>query len=521
MRRRTGWKAMLLAGVALAMMGLMPVVLGGCAADGLIGPSGGGITYLFGPLGGAALDVPANALTKTISASIHKHGDITPAGYSSLGPAVEFRPKDVLFSQSATVTLPWDPDKLPGGVSTSSVVGFQRNEQTGVLSQISVSADSNKRQVTVSTTTLGTFQPAYLSGTPEPTPSPTTSPTTSPTVSPTPSATRFMYLANTASNNVTAYSVNGTSGFLTAISGSPYTAGTSPMTAVINPAGPWLYVGNRDAGTISGWLVNSTGVLTSLAGSPYTAPGSPTQLLVDASGSFLFAADSRNHTVIVYSVSALGVLTQVAGSPFAVSGAPTSMALSPTDQYLYVTTNGTPGGVSTFQVNTSSGFLTPTGSSVATGSVPSWIEVSPTGSFAYVANTESNTVSIYSVNAVTGLLTPATGGSSTAVGHQPSSLAFDASGNFVLVTNFGDNTVSVFQVNNVTGQLSAVASSPFATGNGPVHVVVDPGNQLAYVVNQSASTVTVFSFNATSGFLSTVSGSPFPTGSLPSCVVVE
>ena len=49
------------------------------------------------------------------------------------------------------------------------------------------------------------------------------------------------------------------------------------------------------------------------------------------------------------------------------------------------------------------------GSKVGAGYFPYYMEVAPTGKFAYVANQISNNVSAYTVNAKSGALTPVAG----------------------------------------------------------------------------------------------------------------
>jgi YVTN family beta-propeller protein len=74
--------------------------------------------------------------------------------------------------------------------------------------------------------------------------------------------------------------------------------------------------------------------------------------------------------------------------------------------------------------NASTGTLTALSTpTVATGTYPISIAVNPTGTFAYVANYSSNTVSMYAINTTTGILT-ALSTPTVATGSQPSGVAF-------------------------------------------------------------------------------------------------
>lgn len=76
---------------------------------------------------------------------------------------------------------------------------------------------------------------------------------------------RFLYVANKGSNNVSAYSVDG-SGGLTAVSGSPFTAGTGPSALAFDPVNNFLLVSNSGSTDLSVFAINTTtGALTSAA----------------------------------------------------------------------------------------------------------------------------------------------------------------------------------------------------------------------------------------------------------------
>ncbi len=67
-------------------------------------------------------------------------------------------------------------------------------------------------------------------------------------------------------------------------------------------------------------------------------------------------------------------------------------------------TNSNSNDVSMYSINTTTGILTSIGL-IAAGTNPSSVAVDPTGKFAYVTNSASNDVSIYSIDAATGALT--------------------------------------------------------------------------------------------------------------------
>jgi len=177
---------------------------------------------------------------------------------------------------------------------------------------------------------------------------------------------------------------------------------------------------------------------------------------------------------------------------------------------LFVATQGD-SLVSTFGVNLTDGSLSASSSKVATGSAPSAMAVVPSGSAAFVANSQCvnggtvcNSVSRYTVNS-DGTLAAVSG--VQAVGTDPVALAVDAAGKLLFVANRGSNNISVFTIQSGT-TLTEAAGSPFPTGASPVALAVAPSGNYLYVANNLAGTVSVYAVDS-SGVLSVVPGSPF------------
>jgi 6-phosphogluconolactonase (cycloisomerase 2 family) len=58
------------------------------------------------------------------------------------------------------------------------------------------------------------------------------------------SIVHFVYVANYAYDNVSAFAINASSGSLTQVPGSPFEAGRFPIAVVIDPTGTFAYVAN-------------------------------------------------------------------------------------------------------------------------------------------------------------------------------------------------------------------------------------------------------------------------------------
>jgi len=88
---------------------------------------------------------------------------------------------------------------------------------------------------------------------------------------------KFAYVTIPASNEVEGYSIDGTSGALTPLAGSPLPTGVEPFSAAV---GGWLYVANAGSNSLSVYSIDqSSGALTPVAGSPFAVGQSPTAVV--------------------------------------------------------------------------------------------------------------------------------------------------------------------------------------------------------------------------------------------------
>src|SRR5581483_9663087 len=123
---------------------------------------------------------------------------------------------------------------------------------------------------------------------------------------------------------------------------------------------------------------------------------------------------------------------------------------------------------------------------VATGGGPHAVAVIPDGNSAYVANSGGSTVSQYSLDPSTGVLSaksPAT----VATGSGPTAMAVTPNGKSAYVVNLDDNTVSQYSIDPTTGLLSAKSPASVATGSFPNSVALTPDGKSAYVVNEGGN----------------------------------
>lgn len=159
-------------------------------------------------------------------------------------------------------------------------------------------------------------------------------------------------------------------------------------------------------------------------------------------------------------------------------------------------TNGT-NGLSVYRVNPSTGVLSFL-SNVTAGNYPYAVAVTPNGLYAYVTNLVGGTVSSYSIDSATGVLSliplssPGT--------NNPYGIAMDRLGRFIWVANYGYHTVSAFSI-GPNGVLAA-SGSPLSTASPlPIVITAHPAADFVYVAHDSGNSIAVYSVNPASGAL--------------------
>jgi DNA-binding beta-propeller fold protein YncE len=362
-----------------------------------------------------------------------------------------------------------------------------------------------------------------------------------------PGTAGFAYVANYASNNVSAYSINGTTGALREIRefGSPFPAGFHPRSVTVDPTGRFAYVANEFSNNVSAYTIDGTigALISNVPGSPFPAGGFPQSVTVDPTGRFAYVAncgESVCGSLALGNVSAYTIdgttgalISNVPNSPFPARTGPLSVTVDPTGQFAYVA-HVRSGNVSAYTINGTTGALTEIADSpFPAGGDPHSVTVDPTGQFTYVANCGSGagicggggfgTVSAYTINGTTGALREIREfGSPFPAGALSFSVTVDPTGRFAYVANCGIfcvfgglGDVSAYTIDGTMGALREIREfgSPFPAGTGPVSVTVDPTGRFAYVANQGSNNVSAYTIDGTTGALiSNVPDSPSPAG---------
>ena len=263
----------------------------------------------------------------------------------------------------------------------------------------------------------------------------------------------------------------------------------------------------------------NSGALLQLVGSPITAGQAVQALALHPSGKFLYAANSGatpSGTVSVFSVSSQGAITQ--GSNFNAGAAPTLLTIDSSGSFLYVGNSGS-FDISVFSIDASSGNLSPVtqsggGTSAPIGLSPLNMQISPSGKTLFVTGqviAGQGSIEAFPVN--NGVLgQPVV----TATGNTPYGLAIDSSGAHLYTANKVDNSISAFTI-NADNSLTLISTTA-ETSTGPVALFIDKSGKYLYAANaQSSGNLAAYSIGS-SGSITVLTNSPFATGAQPNFI---
>ncbi len=203
---------------------------------------------------------------------------------------------------------------------------------------------------------------------------------------------QYVYATNLQDNNVSAFSMNPGTGALTAVSGSPFAAGTAPASITTDPTGSFAFVANSGSKNISVYSITNTGALTAVGGSPFPSGNNPTSAFADISGRLLYVANTGDDTISGYLINrSNGALTAISNSPYSAIAGPVSVVTDPEGSDAFVSTNNQLLNFAV-AVNTSPYGSLSGGASQTAGTTPQGIAVLPSGLGVYVASEGSNSI---------------------------------------------------------------------------------------------------------------------------------
>jgi hypothetical protein len=141
--------------------GTQPVPNHDAPTSSVIGQDGGSVSTP----GGASVTIPAGALTASLTVTVTPSSAPGPSGTTMVGPQYDLGPDGTTFAKPATVTLAFDPARIPAGKSAKDVVVYTSSGGSSSFTRLPTTP-VDATHVSATTTHFSSVGPAV----PEPAP---------------------------------------------------------------------------------------------------------------------------------------------------------------------------------------------------------------------------------------------------------------------------------------------------------------------------------------------------------------
>ncbi len=323
------------------------------------------------------------------------------------------------------------------------------------------------------------------------------------------------------SDGIYAYRFNPANGALTPIGLAAKTE--NPSYLVIDAQRKFLYAVNelgnyegQSTGAISVFSIDHASASLTLLQQVSSLGAAPCHLSFDQSGRYLMVANYTGGDAAVFPIGdngQLGAATafiQSSGSSADTlrQAGPHAHAIQPTpdNRFVMITDLGTD-KVLTFRLNSETGSLEAHDSlqtSLSPGSGPRHLVVSSSGTFAYVINELTSTVSCFARDPETGKMehrqTMSILPDDFSGGNTAAEITMSGDGKFLYVSNRGHDSIGIFSIAPDDGSLNSIEWVS-SGGKTPRHFEIDPTGKWLLAANQNSNNLILFEIDQNTGRL--------------------
>jgi 6-phosphogluconolactonase len=283
-------------------------------------------------------------------------------------------------------------------------------------------------------------------------------------------------------------------------------AGRAPSSLLRSVEREALVAVDETTGQAASFSINAkSGALTPV-GRAATGGAQPQGATLDDTGKYLIAALPRAGRVAVLAITSNGGLAAI--DTFTAGVGAHAVGIHPSLQVVFVS-NFRAGTVSQYTFNVGTGMLTPKPGpplALPTGSGPTRLVSHPSGRWVYLLDEGTDSIAVHAFDEDVKSLSPislqivSTLPAGGARGKsRPSDLAVSPTGRFLYATNRGPDDVAAFAI-EPGGTLKPVGREP-SGGRAPGALAVDPSGRILIVANEGGKSLSVFHIDATTGAL--------------------
>jgi len=342
-----------------------------------------------------------------------------------------------------------------------------------------------------------------------------------------------------ATSTIAALAKSGQSGDLSPVAGSPFPDRLEGGRVAVDALGRFLFVLNPATNGISMFQIDSsTGAITEVPSSPFSAgrtvnlnqaPSLPVSLATEKSGKYLYVGYtggnfSNTSAITPFAIDAGNLrLTLTDQLSFDVNFNPLQMFSDPRGLFLYILQGLNPftgvsnGGANVYSITPTDGSLAFNGSAGG-GSEGRSMASDPQGRFFYEGTGQFQGFVFWgAISPLDGTSDPNSQFLVLGESNFPATMFVESSGKFLYVQQSAG--LVIYSIDQTTGQptpLTAPLASPvFQLGN----IVADPAGPFLYA--GSAAGIRVYQVSPTNGSLSEITGSPFATGATAANIAIS
>ncbi len=283
-------------------------------------------------------------------------------------------------------------------------------------------------------------------------------------------------------------------------------AGRAPTSLCRSVEREALIAVDETSGQAASFSINAkNGALTSV-GRASMGGALPSGATLDDTGKYLIAALPRAGRVSVVAITPNGGLAPI--DTFAAGVGAHAVAIHPSMQVAFVS-NFRAGSVSQYTFNVGTGMLTPKAGpplALPTGSGPTRLVSHPSGHWVYLLDEGTDSIAVHAFDEDVKALSPislqivSTLRQGVARGKsRPADLAVSPTGRFLYATNRGPDDVAAFAI-EPGGTLELVGRES-SGGRAPGALAVDPSGRILIVANEGGKSLGVFHIDPTTGAL--------------------
>lgn len=313
-------------------------------------------------------------------------------------------------------------------------------------------------------------------------------------------ADTLVYVSDGGGQQIVVYQISEETGELKLIEKVDVQAGTGSL--AVEPEHKFLFASLRSTSTLASYRIGSGGKLDPINATSLDPQANATYVSTDQQGKYLFSASYSGGRVAVHSIED-GKLSEQPLQTIDTAKTAHAAVVSGDNRWMFVP-HVAPNVIYQFRLDKASGKLTPHehANGGREGAGPRHLAIHPSQKFACSSDESGNSITLYSLDAETGLKPLQTlstlprdfdGKNSTA------DVKFHPSGKFVWVSNRGHDSLAGFRFDADQSQLTALGQTP--TEKTPRSFDVSPSGKWLFGAGEGNGKLAVYRIDNASGKL--------------------